>query len=81
MLPSSDPKERFKARSPFSPRDDRMRSSCLGEALLLGVNNYSLAHSKRGKKMNRLARLVIGALVGEAGFKLILINIELFVCR
>lgn len=67
MLPLSSLKQRFKARSPFSLRDDLLGSSSPGAALLLSVSNYWLAHSKRGKKTDWIARLVIGALVGEAG--------------
>lgn len=51
-LPLSDLKERFKARSPFSLRDNFLGSGSPGEAILLSVNNYSLVDSKRGKKTN-----------------------------
>lgn len=50
MLLLSDLKQRFKAGSPFSLRDSLLGSSSPGEALLLSVNNYLLAHSSRGKK-------------------------------
>lgn len=83
MLLLSDPKEGFKARSPFSPRDDLLGSSSPGEALILSVNNYSLTYSKRGKKKDELTRsLGDGGTCGGSGLLTpALMNIELFICH
>lgn len=67
MLPLSDLKEIFKARSLFSLRDDLLGLSSPGEALLRSVNNYSPAHSKRGGKKKKTQKPLTDLLAWRSG--------------